>query len=258
MERRLEPSPSPDLARGEPLPAADNSKLRSGARGRARAWAMKLKHAYSRRARQRRAAMFRQLFPNAMSQSILDLGGGDGSHVAMVVPGHRNVTIADIDRTKLSVAEARYGHKSRQLAESDELPFGNGEFDIVFCSSVIEHITGPKDTVGHIRSTRVFEATAAIHQRKFADEVRRIGKGYFVQTPYKYFPVESHTIAPGFVVLLPRSVQLEIWKRWPFYNHVPDFNLLTAHTMKQYFPDAEIHGESVFGLTKSIMAVKRV
>ena len=106
-------------------------------------------------------------------------------------------------------------------------------------------------------TTVVFEAKAAIHQRKFADEVRRIGKGYFVLTPYKFFPIESHTIAPGFVVLLPRSVQLEIWKRWPFYNHVPDFNLLTVCDMKQYFPDAEIHLESEFGLTKSIMAVKR-
>ena len=128
----------------------------------------------------------------------------------------------------------------------------------MFCSSAIEHITGPKDTVGNITSTTVFEAKAAIHQQKLAEEVRRIGKGYFVQTPYKYFLMESHTIAPGFVVLLPHSVQLEIWKRWPFYNHVPDFNLLTVHDMKRCFPDAEIHLESVFGLTKSIMAVRRI
>jgi SAM-dependent methyltransferase len=219
---------------------------------------MKMKHAYSRRARHRRAAMFRRLFPNAMNQSILDLGGGDGSHIALVVPGHKNVTIADIDRRKLALAEQRHAHKSRVLADSPTLPFEDGEFDIVFCSSVIEHVTGPKEEVGQIRSTAAFEAQASLHQRRFAEEVRRIGKGYFVQTPHKYFPVESHTIAPGFVVLLPRWMQLEIWKQWPFYNHVPDFNLLTVRDMKQCFPDAEIHLESVFGLTKSIMAVRRV
>ncbi len=83
------------------------------------------------------------------------------------------------------------------------------EFDIVFCSSVIEHVTGPKDQVGNIRSTAGrLRQQASVHQRSFAEEVRRIGRGYFVQTPYKHFPMESHTIAPGFVVLLPRSVQL--------------------------------------------------
>lgn len=219
---------------------------------------MKVKRAFSARARQRRALIFRHLFPNVMNQSILDLGGGDGSHIAMVVPGHTNVTIADIDRRKLAIAESRHAYRSRVLEESPGLPFEDEEFDIVFCSSVIEHITGPKELVGNISSSRVFEAKAAIHQEKFAREVRRIGKGYFVQTPHKYFPIESHTIAPGFVVLLPRSVQLEIWKRWPYYNHVPDFSLLTVRDMKQHFPDAEIHLESAFGLTKSIMAVKRV
>ena len=40
---------------------------------------MKLKHAYSRHARKTRGALFRALFPDAMNQSILDLGGGDGA-----------------------------------------------------------------------------------------------------------------------------------------------------------------------------------
>jgi hypothetical protein len=225
---------------------------------RASIMVMKAKHAYSKRARRRRALTFRRLFPDAMDHSVLDLGGGDGSHIAMVLPGHKDVTIADIDRSKLDVAASRYGYKSRVLGEAATLPFADGEFDIVFCSSVIEHITGPKDTVGNIRSSHVFEAQAAFHQEEFAKEVRRIGKSYFVQTPYKYFPIESHTLAPGFVVLLPRSIQLEIWKRWSFYNHVPDFNLLTVHDMKRCFPDAQIHRECVFGLTKSIMAVRRI
>jgi ubiquinone/menaquinone biosynthesis C-methylase UbiE len=243
---------------GSPVSSTAGLHSRAARPSTAAIMLMKIKHAYSRRARQRRSLTFLRLFPNATNQSILDLGGGDGSHIAMVLPCHKDVTIADIDRSKLALAESRYGYKSRVLEEAENLPFDNGEFDIVFCSSVIEHITGSKDTVGNIKSTRVFEEKAALHQQKFAEEVRRIGKAYFVQTPYKYFLIESHTIAPGFVVLLPRSVQLEIWKRWPFYNHVPDFNLLTVHDMKRCFPDAEIHLESVCGLTKSIMAVRRI
>lgn len=218
----------------------------------------KVKRAYSRRARTNRAAMFRRLFPDAMNQKILDLGGGDGGHIALVVPGHRNVTVADISTKKLATAEARHGHKSRLLEEAPGLPFADGEFDIVFCSSVIEHVTGPKSAVSSIRSNKAFREQALEHQERFAEEIQRVGRGYFVQTPYKHFPIESHTSTPGFVVLLPRSVQLEIWKRWPFDHHVPDFNLLTVRDMKQCFPEAEIHLESVLGLTKSIMAVKRV
>ena len=46
---------------------------------------MKMKHAYSRRARKRRAAIFRRLFPDAMSQSILDLGDFDPTELRALV-----------------------------------------------------------------------------------------------------------------------------------------------------------------------------
>jgi len=153
--------PSPDLVQDGPISTTTMPVKRSPARARM----LTLKRAYSRRARQQRARIFQRLFPTAMNQLILDLGGGDGSHIAMVVPGHTNVTIADIDRKKLAVAESRYGHKSCVLEESEGLPFGNGEFDIVFCSSVIEHITGPKNVVGNIWSRRVFEAKAGLTSR---------------------------------------------------------------------------------------------
>ena len=218
---------------------------------------LSMKHAYARHARRKRAALFRALFPDAMERSILDLGGSDGSHFAMVVPDHKNVTIADIDRRQLDKAEAKFGFKTRQIDGTLTLPFDDGEFDIVFCSSVIEHVTGPKDKVGKIRDTAIFKAEAVPLQQKFANEIRRIGRGYFVQTPYKHFPIESHTNSPGVVMLLPRAAQLEIWKRWPTCRHAPDFNLLTVKDMRRFFPGAEIHRELALGLTKSIMAVKR-
>ena len=178
-----------------------------------------MKHAYSRRARRRRAAIFRRLFPDAMNQSILDLGGGDGSHFASVVPGHKNVTIADIDRRKLDHAETKFGHKTRVLDGTPPLPFEDGEFDIVFCSSVIEHVPGRR-TRSATSATAVFEAQAPFHQQKFAEEIRRIGRGYFVQTPYKHFPDRKpHQRAGRCHAAAARPRSSELWKRWPCCRH---------------------------------------
>ena len=52
-------------------------------------------------------------------------------------------------------------------------------FDIIYSNSVIEH-------VGRER------------QKEFANEIMRVGKKYWVQTPYKHFPVEPHFVFPFF------------------------------------------------------------
>jgi SAM-dependent methyltransferase len=68
---------------------------------------------------------------------------------------------------------------------SEGLPFPDDSFDLVYCSSVIEHVP--------------VERRAA-----FAAEVRRVGRGWFVQTPAFSFPVEPHALLPGAHWLPPR------------------------------------------------------
>lgn len=62
----------------------------------------------------------------------------------------------------------------------DLTAFGDKEFDIVFSHSVIEHVGGFED------------------QRRMANEIKRVGKRYFLQTQNRFFTMETHFLVPMF------------------------------------------------------------
>jgi len=71
------------------------------------------------------------------------------------------------------------------------LPFADDEFDLAYCSSVIEHV-------------------APARRAAFAAEVRRVARGWFVQTPAWTFPLEPHSLLPG-AHWLPVSLRRPYW-----------------------------------------------
>jgi SAM-dependent methyltransferase len=75
---------------------------------------------------------------------------------------------------------------------ADGLPFAAGEFDLAYCSSVIEHVEPARREV-------------------FAREVRRVGRGWFVQTPAYSFPIEPHSLLPG-AHWLPAGARRRYWR----------------------------------------------
>jgi SAM-dependent methyltransferase len=72
------------------------------------------------------------------------------------------------------------------------LPFDDDAFDLAYCSSVIEHIA-PADRAA------------------FAAEVRRVARGWYVQTPAFSFPVEPHALLP-FAHWLPVGLRRAYWR----------------------------------------------
>lgn len=218
----------------------------------------------SRRARQKRAEIFRQHFALTPDTRILDLGSEDGTHIAAVLKDTSvrpsNVHIADISEEAVRRGQERYGFVPVVLPEVGPLPFEDGSFDIVFCSSVIEHVTIPKAEVWSLRSGREFRERAWRQQQEFAREIARISRGYFVQTPNRWFPIESHTWLP-FVGFLPRGALcalIKVTNRVWVKKTSPDWNLLSPSDLQRLFPDAEIVREVVLGFTESIMAIRRV
>lgn len=217
---------------------------------------------YSEKSRKKRAAFFLKKLSPKEGAKILDLGGGNGKYINSILPKDHNytVTISDILTDDLKYAEETFGYKTKPLNEDKTLPFEDDAFDIVFCNSVIEHVTIPKKDIWSLKSSRKFKTLSFKRQQEFADEIERIGKAYFVQTPNKYFLIESHSWLPGFIVFFPRAVQIKTIKFfnsfWPKQTS-PDWNLLTFKEMQELFPKAKIYREKSLGFTKSLMAIKQ-
>ncbi len=192
----------------------------------------------------------------------MDLGSENGANISNILretnANPRNVYIADIEASAVQEGNRNFDYHAVLIGESGKLPFADKFFDIVFCSSVIEHTTVAKAEVWNWKAGRRFKEAAFVRQKMFADEIIRLGRQYFVQTPCKSFPIESHSWLP-LVGYFPRKLllsTLKISNRFWVKQTPPDFNLLGKTDMQKLFPEAKIICEKKYGLTKSVMALK--
>jgi SAM-dependent methyltransferase len=192
--------------------------------------------------RRRRYELFAQLCLTGPADRILDVGAGRGRGLEQF---NRVNPIVAVDLNIEPEGFLAAPNVTVLEADGTQLPFGDREFDVAFSNSVIEHV--PKE-----------------RQQAFADEIRRVSDRYFVQTPNRYFPIEPHYQLPLFQ-FVPRRAQLAInrrislgWrKRGPHVGET-EINLLSASQLRRLFPEAEIHRERILGLTKSLIAVRRL
>ena len=192
------------------------------------------------------------------NDSVLDLGGQNGAYMERMKPflGGCEILIGDIDEKQLAEAE-RKGYETRYIDGSrDSLPFSDEEFDCIFCNSVIEHVTLPKNEIWHYGNH--FRRRSLLVQRHFADEIRRCSKSYYVQTPHRHFPIEAHTWFP-LISYMPRFIQIaaiKLLNTFWFKKTTPDWNLLDERQMQDFFPDAKIFVIKKMGFKKEIIAIK--
>ncbi|MEA2152770.1 MAG: hypothetical protein QOI18_1003 [Solirubrobacteraceae bacterium] len=136
------------------------------------------------RARSRRHARFFALARLAPGARVLDVGCGRIGLRALE---------ADLDITGVDLQEhPDYPGRFVRADAADGLPFADDEFDLVYCSSVIEHV-------------------APARREAFARELRRVGRGWFVQTPAFSFPLEPHALLP-FAHWLPVGLRRRYWR----------------------------------------------
>jgi SAM-dependent methyltransferase len=211
------------------------------------------------RRRVKQIAKWLRITPGA---SVLDLGGGSGGLALYCsrIGIDARWTVADLYRQLPTASGEISDLRFVQLPAEGPLPFSDGEFDVVICNAVIEHVTLPKE---ECQSTSISEREWARrsfeHQTDFAAEIRRVGRSYFVETPHRDFPIDSHLWLP-FTNWFPHSALVRLvrisdryWVKSADGN--VDWNLLRTSQMKKLFPAAGIHIERVLGMPKAIIAV---
>jgi len=178
------------------------------------------------------------------NEPLLDVGGTEHTW-AIDAHGYGNFPVV-MANVYFHYADSGNPRFSRVQANGCDLPFSPHSFAIIYSNSVIEHV-GDRAA-----------------QRKFADELRRVGRKLWVQTPARCFPIEPHFLAP-FIHWLPMSWQRALVRFTPKGIAEPAAvqgilkctRLLNRREMEECFPDCEILVERVLGWPKSYIAVRR-
>jgi SAM-dependent methyltransferase len=139
---------------------------------------------YAARARRRRHERFFKLTGLPQGGRVLDVGCGRIGLRALE---------PELDITGVDIAPCPgYPGPFVQADAADGLPYADDEWDLVYCNSVIEHVPPAR-------------------RAAFAAELRRVGRGWYVQTPAWSFPIEPHALLP-FAHWLPPSLRRRYWR----------------------------------------------
>jgi SAM-dependent methyltransferase len=178
---------------------------------------------FAMRARRRMFELFmRELSPNPQSK-ILDLGVTpdtslpESNFFEALYPYPRQITAASIEDA--SCIESKFpGVRFSQIGRGP-LPYSDKQFDMVFCSAVLEHV-----------GTRA-------EQAQFVREVIRVSKAFFLTTPNRWFPVDFHTLLP-FAHWFPQNQHQAILRSLghDFLAQTENLNLLSGKDVLSLFP----------------------
>ena len=205
-------------------------------------------YSYAHHFRMKRMRVFEEWFSacflNSQRIHILDLGGRpeywNSLHFSQM--DKSEITILNVEETKCT---DKTGNFHFVIGDATNLSiYCDNSFDLCFSNSVIEH-------VGNNRM-----------QIKMVEEMHRVGKHVYLQTPNYWFPMEPH-FGCLFFHWLPHKVK--VWLLMHFAlgwfpkcksieeaNGIVDsIHLLNYKELKALFPNARIYREKVLWMTKS-------
>jgi hypothetical protein len=167
-------------------------------------------------------AAFMQEFAPTSHETLLDIGVTSdqsytsSNYIEALYPYKSQITAAGIDDA--SFLESLYPGVKFTFANALDLPFSDGQFDIVHSSAVIEHVGSSEN------------------QGKMISECLRVARrGVCITTPNRWFPIEFHTQLP-LTHWLPKTWCRAIWRNigYSFFADERNLNLLTAADLHRF------------------------
>ncbi|MBI5351617.1 MAG: class I SAM-dependent methyltransferase [Chloroflexi bacterium] len=196
--------------------------------------------------RRRRMWEFVRTFAPTPQTKVLDVGGTPYNW--KFIASRPQITLLNLSLPQN--VESESDNLDFVVGDGTDLKYADAEFDICYSNSVIEHLYS-------------FE-----NQRKFADEIRRVGRKIWVQTPARTFFFEPHFLTP-FIHYLPKNIQRRLLRNFTVWGLISrpgkekvdkvlsEIRLLSYEEMKILFPDCEIRKERFLGFTKAYVAVRQ-
>ncbi len=183
---------------------------------------------------------------------VLD-AGGTGTYWNMLATDIRpkiSVIILNL-RSELDLYKDTIDGLSVQYLEGNAcyMPeFSDEYFDLVHSNSVIEHVGSYRNMIS------------------FAEEVRRVGRAYYVQTPNFWFPIDPH-YGRFFVHWFPDPIRIALFqvmsvgqaKKANFAEAMKrgdDTKIISSGMMRKLFGDGRLEKERFLLMTKSITAIR--
>lgn len=196
-------------------------------------------------------AMIQHTYEREGKVDIVDVGGTQAYWTILpkeVLQQNRvKITVVNLPNSQLPLNQEHFQFVHGDGCNLHE--FSDNSFHIAHSNSVVEH-------VGDWH-----------HMINFAAEIRRLAPKLFIQTPYFWFPIEPHFMTPCFH-WLPRPMRISLLMRFDLGNHqratcvsqaaarLERYRLLDKQMLQALFPDTTIHHETLWGLTKSLIALR--
>lgn len=115
--------------------------------------------------------------------------------------------------------EAHFPGLSFRRITGRQLPYQDRAFDVALSFAVLEHVGSTEN------------------QRRFLEELARIADAFILYTPYRYFPMEMHTLLPV-LHWLPVSWHRALLRRlgMSFWADEANLNLLSVRSIRRLLP----------------------